>query len=119
MDEATASIDRETDALIQQMIRTQFRECTVLTIAHRLHTIIDSSRILVMDRGVAAEYDTPNRLLDKENGLFAALWARHIQEGGDVLTKKSMRFRSMRIIPELEDDAPDDNGETVAVSSSK
>ncbi len=82
MDEATASIDSETDSLIQSMIRTKFADCTVLTIAHRLHTIIDSSKILVMDKGVVGEYDTPEVLLKKEEGLFKGLWERHLSEGG-------------------------------------
>jgi ABC-type multidrug transport system fused ATPase/permease subunit len=57
MDEATASIDSDTDDLIQTMIRTKFSECTVLTIAHRLNTIIDSDRVLIMDKGHVGEYD--------------------------------------------------------------
>jgi ABC-type multidrug transport system fused ATPase/permease subunit len=84
MDEATASIDPETDAFIQSMIRTKFADCTVLTIAHRLHTIIDATRILVMDKGSVGEYDTPDNLLRKEGdgALFRGLWERHISEGG-------------------------------------
>jgi ATP-binding cassette subfamily C (CFTR/MRP) protein 1 len=82
MDEATASIDSETDAFIQTMIRTKFVDCTVLTIAHRLHTIIDSTKILVMDKGYVGEYDSPDSLLAKPEGLFKGLWERHISEGG-------------------------------------
>ncbi len=86
LDEATASIDAETDAFIQTMIRTKFADCTVLTIAHRLHTIIDSTRVLVMDKGYVGEYDTPEALLSKEDGLFKGLWERHISEGGLTAT---------------------------------
>jgi ATP-binding cassette subfamily C (CFTR/MRP) protein 1 len=82
MDEATASIDAETDDFIQRMIRLKFKDCTVLTIAHRLHTIIDSTKVLVMDGGVVGEYDSPEALLAKENGQFKALWERHVSEGG-------------------------------------
>jgi ATP-binding cassette subfamily C (CFTR/MRP) protein 1 len=73
MDEATASIDNETDAAIQEMIRENFKESTVLTIAHRLNTIMDSDRILVLDDGRIAELDTPEKLLAKEGGHFKAM----------------------------------------------
>lgn len=59
-----------TDLLIQQTIREKFAECTVLTVAHRLHTIIDSDRVLVMDSGQTAEFDNPHNLLKNENGIF-------------------------------------------------
>ena len=79
MDEATASIDAETDNFIQKMIRQKFENVTMLTIAHRLHTIIDSTRVLVMDAGHVGEYDAPEILLNKEGGLFKGLW--DLQEG--------------------------------------
>lgn len=84
MDEATASVDGETDMLIQKMIRTKFAECTILTIAHRLNTIIDSTKILVMDTGVVAEFDTPETLLANSNGKFRSLWDNHVASGGDI-----------------------------------
>ncbi|KAJ2304587.1 37S ribosomal protein, mitochondrial, partial [Coemansia sp. Cherry 401B] len=73
LDEATAAIDNETDTIIQESIRTEFKDCTVLTIAHRLNTIIDSDMILVVDGGRLAEYDTPQNLLENKNSLFAKL----------------------------------------------
>ena len=76
MDEATASIDNETDKMIQVMIRNKFNDSTLLTIAHRLHTIIDSDQIMVLDNGVAMEIDKPRNLLNK-GGLFYELWERH------------------------------------------
>jgi len=77
LDEATASIDNETDTLIQSMVRKEFKESTVLTIAHRLHTIIDCDKIMVLDGGKLAEMDAPAKLLKNEDGLFKALWDRH------------------------------------------
>lgn len=70
LDEATAAIDIETDELIQKTIRTQFSDCTILTIAHRLNTIMDSDRVIVLDHGEIAEYDTPTALLNNKNSIF-------------------------------------------------
>ncbi|CAK6976427.1 ATP-binding cassette sub-family C member 3 [Scomber scombrus] len=69
LDEATAAIDLETDDLIQSTIRTQFEDCTVFTIAHRLNTIMDYTRVLVLDKGQIAEFDTPTNLLS-QRGIF-------------------------------------------------
>ena len=82
LDEATASIDQETDAFIQKMIRTRFTTCTMLTIAHRLDTIIDSDRIIIMNKGKLEEYDKPNLLLNSPGkySLFKELWERHTSE---------------------------------------
>ncbi|KAL4105868.1 hypothetical protein PRIC1_003924 [Phytophthora ramorum] len=73
MDEATASIDTETDRQIQQSIREEFRECTTLTIAHRINTILDSDRILVMEKGSVAEFGSPAELQRKQDGIFKSL----------------------------------------------
>uniref|UniRef100_A0A671LL09 Canalicular multispecific organic anion transporter 2-like n=1 Tax=Sinocyclocheilus anshuiensis TaxID=1608454 RepID=A0A671LL09_9TELE len=69
LDEATAAVDLETDDLIQSTIRTQFEDCTVFTIAHRLNTIMDYTRVLVLDKGKIAEFDTPTNLL-AQKGIF-------------------------------------------------
>eukprot|EP00931_Biecheleriopsis_adriatica_P003934 TRINITY_DN105681_c0_g1_i1.p1 TRINITY_DN105681_c0_g1~~TRINITY_DN105681_c0_g1_i1.p1 ORF type:complete len:1256 (+),score=180.53 TRINITY_DN105681_c0_g1_i1:27-3794(+) len=71
-DEATANIDVENDARLQRVLRDDFRGATLLTVAHRLHTIKDSDRILTMSNGKVAEFDTPLALLES-NGTFAAL----------------------------------------------
>ncbi|CUE58293.1 ABC transporter, putative [Bodo saltans] len=71
LDEATASVDQDTDNKIQRTIRESFAHCTVLTIAHRLQTIMDSDRVLVMEHGVAVEYDAPFTLLGKPKGAGA------------------------------------------------
>ena len=73
MDEATSSVDIDTDRRIQDLVRVEFKTRTILTIAHRLNTIIDYDRVLVMDAGACAEFDTPATLLSKPNSLFAQL----------------------------------------------
>ncbi|KDO16769.1 hypothetical protein SPRG_15582 [Saprolegnia parasitica CBS 223.65] len=84
MDEATASIDANTDRLIQQSIRDEFVDCTTLTIAHRINTILDCDRILVMDKGGAAEFDTPSELLKNPKGLFTNL-VDHWRDGDEYV----------------------------------
>ncbi|CAI5654086.1 unnamed protein product [Oreochromis niloticus] len=71
LDEATAAVDLETDNLIQNTIRKEFSDCTVLTIAHRLHSIMDSSRVMVLDAGKILEFDSPSNLLEKEGHFYA------------------------------------------------
>ena len=73
LDEATASIDHNTDELIQKTIREQFVDCTILTIAHRLNTILDSTRIMLLDKGRIVEFDTPQTLLANKASLFFAM----------------------------------------------
>ncbi|KAL5281122.1 ABCC2.2 family protein [Megaselia abdita] len=73
LDEATAAVDLETDDLIQKTIRTEFKECTVLTIAHRLNTIMDSDRVIVLDKGEITEYASPSELLQNKSSAFYSM----------------------------------------------
>ena len=70
MDEATAAVDLETDDLIQATIRKEFADSSVLTIAHRLNTIMDNNRVIVLDQGKIAEFDTPDNLLARKDSIF-------------------------------------------------
>ncbi|XP_068597286.1 ATP-binding cassette sub-family C member 2 [Brachionichthys hirsutus] len=70
LDEATAAVDLETDNLIQNTIRKEFSHCTVLTIAHRLHSIMDSSRVMVLSAGKIIEFDSPANLLEKQGHFY-------------------------------------------------
>ena len=78
IDEATANVDQKTDELIQETLRNRFVDCTVLTIAHRINTIIDSDRIMVMDGGELVEFDSPKSLLENSDSIFSML----VQETG-------------------------------------
>ncbi|XP_073949375.1 multidrug-Resistance like Protein 1 isoform X3 [Choristoneura fumiferana] len=73
LDEATAAVDLETDELIQKTIRSEFASCTVLTIAHRLNTIMDSTRVMVLDKGQLVEYAPPAQLLADKQSIFYSM----------------------------------------------
>ena len=73
LDEATASVDGETDAFVQRMLRAKFQNTTLLTVAHRLNTIMDYDQVLVMSDGKAVEFGPPGILLEKEEGFFTEL----------------------------------------------
>ena len=70
LDEATAAVDLETDDLIQATIRSEFSSCTILTIAHRLNTIMDYDRIMVLDKGRLVEFASPEQLLGDTKSIF-------------------------------------------------
>ena len=86
LDEATASVDLETDAKIQRTIRTEFADRTLLCIAHRLSTIIGYDKICVMDDGKVAEFDTPLRLFDDVNSIFRGMCDRSGIKREEVVT---------------------------------
>ena len=73
LDEATASVDHNTDELIQNTIKKEFADCTILTIAHRLNTIMDSSRIMVLDKGRIVEFEPPQVLLLNKQSAFYSM----------------------------------------------
>ena len=82
VDEATANVDMRTDALIQATIRSEFRDRTTITIAHRLDTIIDCDRIMVLDAGRVLEFDTPKALLADPHSVFSSL----VEETGPTMS---------------------------------
>lgn len=84
MDEATANVDPYTDGLIQKTIRRKFADCTVITIAHRLHTVMDSDRIMVVEAGEVVEFDRPYNLLQKTDKLFYTM----VQTTGEMVAKR-------------------------------
>ncbi|XP_017473671.1 PREDICTED: multidrug resistance-associated protein 1 isoform X4 [Rhagoletis zephyria] len=73
LDEATAAVDLETDDLIQKTIRSEFKDCTVLTIAHRLNTILDSDKVIVLNKGEITEFASPTELLDNPHSAFYSM----------------------------------------------
>jgi ABC-type multidrug transport system fused ATPase/permease subunit len=87
LDEATANVDPQTDSLIQKTIRTKFADCTVLTVAHRLNTIMDSDRVLVMEAGTMVEFDHPHVLLQNDEGHFYSM----VQETGQIMAEQLSR----------------------------
>lgn len=94
LDEATANVDPHTDSLIQQTIRRKFASCTVLTVAHRLNTIMDSDKVLVMDKGRMAEFDHPHLLLQNSYGQFTSL----VKETGRAMHDQLVRVAKQAYI---------------------
>lgn len=84
LDEATACVDRDSDRMIQNTIRSAFAGVTVISIAHRLDTIIDFDRVIVLDDGRVVEFDTPANLLRNTNGAFSKL----VYNTGDDYSRK-------------------------------
>lgn len=84
LDEATASVDTATDGVIQDTIRAEFTDCTVITIAHRVPSVIDSDRVLFLSDGTVAEYEAPGRLLADKSSLFARLVSEYTQRSNNA-----------------------------------
>lgn len=80
LDEATASIDNTTDSIIQKTIRAELKDCTVITVAHRIPTVMDCNMVLGISDGKLVEFDEPMKLMNKEGSLFGQLvqeyWSR-------------------------------------------
>ncbi|KAL2896839.1 ABC transporter C family member 3 [Bienertia sinuspersici] len=86
LDEATASVDTATDNLIQQTIRKHFRDSTVITIAHRITSVIDSDMVVLLSNGLIEECDSPSRLLENKSSSFAKLVAEFMTRSKSNLT---------------------------------
>ncbi|CAG8602800.1 21542_t:CDS:10 [Gigaspora margarita] len=100
MDEATASIDFRTDHLIQTTIRNEFKDSTVITIAHRLRTVADYDRILVMDAGEVAEFDAPYLLMQKPDGVFRGMCERS-GELAELMEIAKQKYEKNKSHPQL------------------
>ncbi|CAL8104285.1 unnamed protein product [Orchesella dallaii] len=87
MDEATANVDPTTDNFIQNTIRTKFSDCTIITIAHRLNSIIDCDKVLVLDNGFLKEYDHPHRLLQYPDGHLSSM-VKHTGKSSEAALRK-------------------------------
>ena len=86
LDEVTANVDAHAEALIQKAIKDKFKHCTILTIAHRLHTVMDSDKVLVIDNGEIVEYDHPHLLLQDKNSHLSKM----VQQA-DICTANELR----------------------------
>jgi len=91
LDEASSNIDPETDAILQTMIRCEFKECTKLIIAHRINTIIDCDKIIVLDKGSIVECDVPKVLLGTESSHFSKL----VDACGEESAKEMRRIANL------------------------
>ncbi|XP_057563819.1 ATP-binding cassette sub-family C member 4-like [Hippopotamus amphibius kiboko] len=96
IDKATAHVDPRTDELIQKKIREKFAQCTVLTITHRLSTVIDSNRIMVLDSGRLKEYDEPYVLLQNRESLFYKMVQQLGKAKATALTERAKQVHFKR-----------------------
>jgi len=94
MDEATAACDMQTDELIQHTIRREFRDCTLIIIAHRLKTVIDADKIIVLQNGKVVEMDSPRTLLSDPTSEFSSL----VDQLGPSAAKKLRKLAQVAIV---------------------
>jgi ATP-binding cassette subfamily C (CFTR/MRP) protein 4 len=101
LDEATANVDPQTDAVIQKTIRQKFADCTVLTVAHRLNTIMDSDKVLVMESGSMVEFDHPHVLLQNSTSKFSKMVAESGKSMAEQLKKVARSsYQKKHTVPE-------------------
>lgn len=74
LDEATSNLDQQTEEVMQEIIRKEWKGMTVIAVVHRLNTVVDFDKIAVLDKGKLVEFDAPGKLLEKPDGAFRALW---------------------------------------------
>jgi ATP-binding cassette subfamily C (CFTR/MRP) protein 4 len=87
LDEPTANVDRRTDQLLQEALHRSFPGSTILSVAHRLNTVIDSDYVLVLGNGHVVEFGPPKELLDKPDGDFASM----VRDTGDAMAQELRR----------------------------
>lgn len=92
-DEATASVDPETNRLIQETIKLNFADCTVVTISHQLHNVMESDRIMVLQNGRIIEFDQPIVLLTKSDGYL-----RNLVDSNDPATRQMLTNLALKVI---------------------
>jgi ABC-type multidrug transport system ATPase subunit len=111
LDEATASVDVDTDTLIQKTLRTVFKDNTVISIAHRLTTVVDANKIVVLDKGEIVEFDSPKELLKNKDGVFRSMVEATGSKSAAYL-KKIARGK-VDLVKDLEESADQIKEETV------
>ena len=91
LDEASANVDSSTDELLQTAVANSFADATIIAVAHRLDTLIDYDKIVVLDNGSLVEYDSPKVLLEREGGAFASM----VDETGEEMSAM-LRARALQ-----------------------
>jgi ATP-binding cassette subfamily C (CFTR/MRP) protein 4 len=98
MDEATANVDNETDRIMQETVKGKFEGCTMMIIAHRIRTIVESDRIIVMDKGMCVEFGKPKELFMEDNSLFRQMVMHTGPEESTFLAEKIENFEKKKMI---------------------
>ena len=109
MDEATAALDSDTDAAVQQVLKKHFSDRTIFTIAHRLDTIVSSDRILAINDGVVAEYDRPDVLLENRESIFYELCMNTGRAQFEALAAKARAHAAENEVKNEVEDKDSDN----------